>query len=408
MNHPDPHVVVVGAGEAGGRVAHELLTGGWTGTITLVGGEDRPPYERPPLSKSVLLDDDPRPVEPYRDGALDDPRLTLRTGATVTALDLEGRLVHLDDGSDLPFDRLVLATGATPRRIGHLPGVPALRTYDEALALRSALAAARSLLVVGGGLIGLEVAAAARAKGVAVTVVEAEPQVLGRAVPAPVAAALASRHQDEGVDLRLPATVTSAELVGDGWQVTLSDGAEVRADLVLQAVGSVPGTELAAAAGIEVDDGIVVDAQMRTSATDVWAVGDCTRGPVAPGGRRVRVESWRMAHDQAVTAAASILGREPVHDAVPWFWSDQYDLSLQVSGLAAAAVTWVERPEPDGTSVHLGLDDDGRLVCAAGVGRAAVAKDVRMAERLLAARATPDPAALADPVQQLRSLLAPR
>ncbi|MBD5829818.1 FAD-dependent oxidoreductase [Janibacter melonis] len=399
-------VVVVGGGECGARVAHDLATSDLDARVVLVGREARPPYERPPLSKSVLVDDDPRPVEPYRDGRLDVERLEVLAGRTATSLDLEGRTVELDDGTRLGFDRLVLATGAQPRR---LPGLPAaaltLRTFEDALVLRDALQPGAHLLVVGAGLVGLEVAASARTRGAQVTVVEAAERALGRAVPHPAARVLVERHEAEGVDLRLGTTVASASAGSGGWRVELSDGTSLAPDVVLQAVGSVPEVGLARDAGLEVDDGVVVDAAMRTSARGVWAAGDCCAGPVAVLGRRQRLESWRMAHDQAAVAAASVRGEEVSITAVPWFWSDQYDLSLQVSGMAAAAARWVERPRPDGTVVHLGLDADGVLVCAAGAGRAAVAKDVRMAERLVAAGARPDPDQLADPAVQLRSLL---
>lgn len=399
-------VVVVGGGECGARVAHDLATSDLDARVVLVGREARAPYERPPLSKSVLVDDDPRPVEPYRDGRLDVERLEVLAGRTATSLDLEGRTVELDDGTRLGFDRLVLATGAQPRRLTGLPAAAlTLRTFEDALVLRDALRPGAHLLVVGAGLVGLEVAASARTRGVQVTAVEAAERALGRAVPEPVARVLVERHEAEGVDLRLGTTVSSASAGSGGWRVELSDGSVVTPDVVLQAVGSVPETGLAQAAGIEVDDGVVVDAAMRTSAPGVWAAGDCCAGPVAVLGRRQRLESWRMAHDQAAVAAASVRGEEVSITAVPWFWSDQYDLSLQVSGMAAAATRWVERPRPDGTVVHLGVDADGVLVCAAGAGRAAVAKDVRMAERLVAAGARPDPDQLADPAVQLRRLL---
>ena len=435
MSDEAPQVVIVGGGECGARVAHELAAGGWPGPITLLGEEDRPTYERPPLSKAMLVDPDPQPVEPYRDGRLDLPGLTVRPGVQVTAVDTAAGTVTLADGETVGYDRLVLATGARPRRLADLPTeVPVLRTLDDATALREALEAARGtggrLLVIGAGLIGLEVAASARTLGVDVTVVEATERALSRAVPAPVAETVLARHRDEGVDLRVATTITSLERSDGRWRAALSDGSEVEADVVVQAVGAVPETTLAEQAGLEVDDGIVVDAQLRTSAPGVWAAGDCCRAPVPVAGRAVRLESWRMAHDQAVTVAASLLaglppagsspgtvgspdaddategGADPAGlQAVPWFWSDQYDLTLQVSGLADLAERWVTRPRPDGTEVLLGLASDGRLVCAAGVGRAQVAKDVRMAERLIAAGARPDPDALADPALPLRSLL---
>ena len=400
------HVVIIGAGEAGARVAHELHSGGWEGTITLVGEEDRPVYERPPLSKAVLLDEDPTPVEPYRDGRLEWPGLTLRTGTSVTAIDRDARSLRLDDGGELDYDRLVIATGSRSRRLPDLPdGVLSLRTWDEALRLRSVLTPGASLLVIGAGLIGLEVAASARTRGLDVTVVEVADRALERAVPEPVAADLVERHLAEGVSLRLGTSVQTLEQSEGGWLARLSDGTEVAADAVLAAVGSVPETALAEAAGLDVEDGVVVDERMRTSDPHVWAVGDCCAGPVDVLGRRSRLESWRMAHDQAVTAAAAIRGEEVRHAAVPWFWSDQYDLSLQVAGSAAAASTWVRREHPDGTSVHFGLDGDGRLVCAAGAGAAKVAKDVRMSERLITRGSPVDPTQLADAEVTLRSLL---
>ncbi len=398
-------VVIIGGGEAGARVAHELHTGGWEGTITLVGAEDRPVYERPPLSKNVLLDEVPEAVEPYRGGRLDVPGLTLRPGEHVDAVDVTGHEVRLAGGEVLPYDRLVIATGARARRVPDLPETaPTLRTWEEALRLRADLEAGGHLLVIGAGLIGMEVAASARTRGLEVTVVELGERAMSRAVPEPVAEELVSRHRREGVSLRTSTTVASLEEDEGRWRARLSDGEELLVDHVLVSVGTVPDTALAEAAGLEVADGIVVDAQMRTSAPEVWAVGDCVNGPVALLGRHQRLESWRMAHDQAVTAAASIRGEEVTHEAVPWFWSDQYDLSLQVSGMAAAASTWLRRPEPDGTAVHLGLDETGRVVCAAGVGTAAVAKDVRMAERLIASGKVVDPDDLVDPATRLKTL----
>lgn len=397
------HVVIIGAGEAGARVAHELTQRGWTGGITLVGAEDHPVYERPPLSKAMLLDPDPKAVEPYRERSLAEHGVTVLQGRSARSLDTDARQVALDDGRALTYSHLVLATGARSRRLPDLPGeVLSLRTLEESLQLRAALGAADRLLVVGAGLIGLEVAAAARAKGVDITVVESGERALARSVPTGVAEQVAERHRREGVDLRLSTTLTSIGRRGEAWQVALSDGSEVTVDLVVQAVGSVPETSLAETAGMLVDDGIIVDGRMRTSADGVWAVGDCTSGPIALTGERRRVESWRMAHDQAVVAAADIAGEPVAHDAIPWLWSDQYDLTIQVSGLLDAATQWLVRPEPDGTEVHLALDPDGRLVCAAGVGRAAIAKDVRKAERIMRAGTPVDPAVLVDPTIPLR------
>lgn len=408
--HPEPvgppvdAVVIVGAGECGARVAHELRAGGWVGTVTLVGSETAPTYERPPLSKAALVDDDPAPVEPYRGGGLDD--VEVHRGVTVSAIDVAARTVTLHDGQTLGWSHLVLATGARPRRLTGLPdGVLTLRTWGDACALRAVLDAGGHLLIIGAGLIGLEVAASARQRGLEVTVVEAGERALARAVPGGAARSIVDRHTAEGVRLLTSSTVDEMT-AGSRWLARLSTGEALSADAVLMAVGSGPETALARQAGLAVDDGVVVDDRMRTSVSGVYAAGDCCSGPVALTGTRMRLESWRMAHDQAVTVARSILGEDTPHTAVPWFWSDQYDLTLQVSGLAAAATRWLRRERPDGLVVELGLDDAGRLVCAAGVGvGGAVARDVRMAERLIAAGATPDPAALTDPGVQLRSLL---
>lgn len=398
------HVVIVGAGECGARVAAELRTGGWCGSVTVIGDEQRATYERPPLSKSALLDEAPSPVEPYRRGGLEE--VEIRSGRAVSAINTSQRTVSLDDGEQLAWDSLVLATGARSRRLPGAPdGVLTLRTWEESQALREVLDAGGRLLVVGAGLIGLEVAASACRRGLEVTVVEAGTRALGRAVPEGTAQTLVARHTAEGVRI-LTATTLASLAPGPPWRARLSNGEEVVADAVLAAIGSEPVVDLAVAAGIEVTDGIVVDEQMRTNAPDVWAAGDCCAGPVAMLGARMRLESWRMAHDQAVTVARSLLGDGVPHTAVPWFWSDQFDLTLQVSGLAEAASRWLRRERPDGLVVDLGLSDTGRLVAAAGVGRGgALARDVRAAERLIGARATPDPAALVDPAVPLRSLV---
>ena len=429
---PDPagaaglegHLLVVGAGECGARVATEAYQRGWSGPITLVGAEEGAPYERPPLSKAVLVDPDPEPVEPWRDGRLDLPGLMVRLGERVSALDVGARTATLDGGEVLAWDRLVLATGARSRTLPGLPeGVLTLRSWHDAQAVREVLEKGGHLLVIGAGLIGLEVAASARTRGLEVTVVEAGARVLGRAVPAVTAQRVAERHAEEGVRIVTDVTCSGFTRVDSpslgverrdpstadpsgGWQVTLSTGERLEADAVLVAVGGAPDVELAEAAGLDLaGGGIRVDAQMRTSAPGVWAAGDCCTGPVALAGDHVRLESWRMAHDQAVTAARSLVGEDVTHDAVPWFWSDQYDVTLQVSGLASLATQWVERPVGD-THVELGLDEDGRLVCAAGVGvGASVAREVRLAEKLMVAGAHPDPEALADPAVRLRDLL---
>jgi 3-phenylpropionate/trans-cinnamate dioxygenase ferredoxin reductase subunit len=389
-----PGIVVVGGGECGTRAAFELREAGWQGPVTLVGAEPGLPYERPPLSKSVLAGGPPVPA--CDEARLRDAGVRHVAGVAATDIDRERHELVLGDGRRVGYDRLLLATGAVPRRLAGLPGALQLRSLADALALRDRLRPGTRVGVVGAGLIGLEVAAGAVARGCAVTVVEAAPRPLARAVPAAVAEVVAARHAQAGVDLRCGV---------DG-----ADGAETAltgCDVVVVGVGAVPETALAEKAGLAVSNGVLVDDRLRTSDPDVYAAGDCCAFPhPLYGGRRVRLESWRNAHDQAVVAARNLLGADEPYTAVPWFWSDQYDLTLQVAGLVDAAATEVVRTRADGVELRFGLEAGGRLVSAAGVGPGnAVAKDVRLAERLIAARAAPDPADLADAGVPLKALL---
>jgi 3-phenylpropionate/trans-cinnamate dioxygenase ferredoxin reductase subunit len=283
------------------------------------------------------------------------------------------------------------------------PTVATLRTLDDAARIRVALGPGRHLAVIGGGFIGLELAASARQLGAKVAVIEALPRLLTRGVPAEIAKVLHERHVAEGVSFHFGARIT--EITDPG--VVLADGTVIRADLVVIGVGAIPNTELAVAAGLAIDNGIAVDATLATSDPDIFAAGDCCSflQPLYDG-RRVRLESWRSAQEQGALAARNMLGAAGPVSSVPWFWSDQYDLSLQIAGLAEGAVTHVRRELKDRTFVLFHLGPDGRLLAASGIGAGnAVAKDIRLAEMLIARRAHPDPAALADPVVNLKRLL---
>jgi 3-phenylpropionate/trans-cinnamate dioxygenase ferredoxin reductase subunit len=395
-------MVVVGAGECGTRAAFALRERGWTGPITLVGGEAEIPYERPPLSKTWTH----KPI-------CDDERLraadvTYLPGTHATALDPHAHTVTLDDGRTLGFTKLLLATGATARPLP-FEGAPVhlVRTHADAKALRARIRAGTRIGVIGGGFIGLELAAAAAALGADVTVLELADRLMGRAVPARIAHTVAARHTAAGVDVRCGAGVTGLARRADGVVIGLADGASVEVDVVVAGVGATPHTALAERAGLAVDDGVLVNATLATSVPDVFAAGDCCRfpHPLYPG-RPLRLESWRAAQQQGDTAAASMLGAAAAYAAVPWFWSDQYDMSLQVAGLTAAATEEVVRARPDGVELWFGLDPHGRLVAAAAVGPGnAVAKDVRLAEMLIAAQVVVPAHALADPGVALKSLL---
>ena len=389
-------MVVVGAGECGARAAIALRERGRE--VTLVGAEV--PYERPPLSKAVLTADAER-------ATIDVPRVAFAAGVTATDLDLDDHRLTLSDGRNIGYDRLLLATGAVARRLPGPDGVHHLRTHHDALALRAELTPSARVGVVGGGFIGLELASSAVARGCAVTVVEIAPRLMGRAVPEPIAAVMAARHAAAGVDVRCGTGLTRIARSSAGWHLDLTTGDALTCDVVVAGVGSVPETTLAEKAGLAVENGIRVDGLFATSDPDVFAAGDCCSFPhPLYGGRRMRLESWRAAKDQGSAAALAMLGGTEPYAVVPWFWSDQHDLSLQIAGLPDAAATEVVRTRPDGVEIRFGLAAGGRLLAASAVGPGnAVAKDIRLAELMIARRATPDPAALADPAVALKTLL---
>lgn len=319
-------IVIVGAGLAGGTAATELREQGYDGPVVLVGAEEHAPYERPPLSKGYLLGNDPiddafvHPVDWYAEHDVD-----LRLGVEATALDLDAHVVHTSAG-DLTYERLLLATGAEPRRLtlADDSSVPTayLRTIEDSDRLKAAFAKGGRIAVVGAGWIGLEAAAAARAAGCEVTVFEMAELPLLRVLGPTVAQAFADLHRAHGVDLRLGTQVTAADLSG--------------ADLVVAGIGVTPRVALAEAAGLAVDNGVLVDAGLRTSVPSVLAVGDIANHAHPVLGRRIRVEHWDTAINQAKVAAHNLAGGDEVYDAMPYFFTDQYDLGMEYVGSAGA------------------------------------------------------------------------
>lgn len=389
-------IVIVGAGECGGRAALALRRAGHDGPLTLVGEEPLAPYERPPLSKTL-----PPTVRPVAaEAAYADAAITLELGAAAVAIDRSVGSVDLSDGRRLAYDRLLLATGARPRRPPGMESAAVLRTARDAAAISERLVPGARIAVIGGGFIGLELAALAAEAGCRVTVVEAAPRLMARAVPEAIAAAVADRHLAAGVDLRLGAGIAAVDAGG----VTLVDGGRLDADLVVAGVGAVPQTGLAEAAGLATDNGIVVDGRLATADPAIFAAGDCAAFPWR--GRRIRLESWRNACDQAEHVAATMLGGTEDFDRVPWFWSDQFDLGLQVAGLPAPGQTSVPRLREDGALLEFRIDPDGSLAAVAGVAPGtAIARDIRLAEMIIARRGRPPADALADPAVGLKSLL---
>jgi 3-phenylpropionate/trans-cinnamate dioxygenase ferredoxin reductase component len=406
------HMVIIGGGKAGARVAVGLREQGHEGAITLITGEAHAPYDRPPLSKAVITDG-PEPLPPYLTDVetLASIDVSLITSNPAVSLDRTAKTISLEDGTIVPYDKLLIATGAVPRRLV-LPGadtklVRYLRTFEDAMALRNGILPGKRVIIIGGGFIGLEVASSARKCGAEVTLIEGLPRVLARGVPEEIAAVVTERHRAEGVDLRTAIGITGFEETNDGIAVKLADGSSIEGDLVLVGIGAVPVTALAEQAGLAIDNGIAVDDELRTSDPDIFAAGDCVSFPLSVyGGRRVRLESWRSAQDQGGLAAANMLGKGLKLATVPWFWSDQYELTLQIAGLQDEAATNVRRDLSESAFVIFHMAADGRLVAASGIGVGnAVAKDIRLAEMIIGKGLKPSPADLADPAVNLKRLL---
>jgi len=377
---------------------------GYDGPVTLIGEETCAPYQRPPLSKKFLAGEvaadrlDLLPPSFFADHDVE----TLFARRAVM-LDPKARRVTLEDGTAIAFGQAVIATGSRARQLpvpgGDLEGVYAVRTIADVERLRSRIMAARHAAIIGGGYIGLEVAAIVRGLGLEVTVIEAAPRVMSRTSPEAVSRAYAKLHRENGVVLQLGCAVEGiAALTGDRYVVNTSAGA-VEADVVLAGIGGVANTELAAAAGLEIDNGIIVDKRTQTSAPAIFAIGDCAAFPSARYGARVRLESVQNAIDQAKAAAGALMGREIIYDPVPWFWSDQFGVKYQIAGLSQFGDNEIVRGDPDGSSfsvVHLAGD---RLVALDALNRP---RDYMLARRLIEADArVVDRHALADPAVPL-------
>lgn len=409
MNSTDS-IVIIGGGQCGARAAHALRENGWDGAITLVGNERELPYERPPLSKAVLLGQrgaDQCAV--YDEDFYRDQGINIRVDTAVTAINRTGHNVVLSGHATLEYHRLLIATGAEPRRFdssGWLDGMYVLRDVADSHAIAEELRSGRRIVVIGAGFIGLEVTASAVARGCEVIVLEAAPRALMRAVPEVVADCLVARHRNMGVDFRFSARI--ARVTGDSRVngVLLADGTAIACDAVVVGIGVTPRVALAQAAGLTVDNGIVVDAMLRTSDPAVYAAGDVCSFFHPLYGQQIRLECWKNAEDQARIAARNMLGFEEPCSAVPWFWSDQYEMTIQIAGLPALGVSTVVRETGSNSRVFFALDDDGVLVGASGVGKTGeIARDVRMAQELISRRARVAPAQLADHTVKLRSLL---
>ena len=383
---------------------------GWTGGIDLVGDEPGLPYERPPLSKDALTG---AKAHAALDLMTEDAMQALdvrRHLARVVAVDTQAQTATLSNGSTLSYTRLLFANGGAARPLpiagADLPGVLSLRNKADALQLSPYLAEGKRIAIIGGGFIGLEVAASARKLGCAVSLVEGAPQLMGRAVPKLLAERAQALHVARGVDLHLGVSPLEIRQGAQGLEVVLSSGATLQADAVLVGIGILPGTAVAQAAGIAVARGILVNRQLQTNVASVYAAGDVAEFPSPVSGALLRQETWQNAESQARVVAQNLAGGHVEFTASSWFWSDQYDYQLQVSGEPSAGVHTVVREQEDGDVLVFYTDAAHRIVGACGWGLSArIAKDLKLARTLVERSASATAEVLADPSTKLKALL---
>lgn len=399
--------VIIGAGQAGAQAAISLRQAGFAGEILMIGAEAAAPYQRPPLSKAYLKGDLAEDRLYLRPQALYEKQdITLRLGETVRLIDRGGQKVITEAGAEIAYDRLLIATGAPPRRLNapgtDLDGVHYLRTLADSDALRPVLTCNGRIVIVGAGYIGLEVAAVARQAGREVTVLEMADRVLARVASKPVSEFYQQVHRAEGVDLRLGAALKGFS--GEGGKLAraeLASGEVIDCAAALIGIGAVPEVEIAAAAGLEVANGVVVDEHARTSDENIWAAGDCANFPSPRYGRRMRLESVPNAIEQAKTAAANMAGGAEVHDALPWFWSDQYDVKLQTAGLLEGFDNLVVRGDPAARKFSVWYLKNGKALAVDAINDPA---SFAAGKKLIIAATPLDPAQLADPGVNLKEL----
>ena len=400
-------VIVIGGGQAAGQLAAGLRQQGYAAPIHIFSDEPYPPYQRPPLSKQFLSGEWGidrlllRPNNFYLQ-----KEVKLHTGVTVSSIDRAAQSITTSGGDSHHYDHLVIATGSRARRLT-IPGVELgnlfyLRTADDVNAIRAALLPGKRLVIVGGGYIGLEVASVAIKAGLAVTVLEMENRILQRVTTQAMSDFYHRVHTERGVDIRVNTRVSELRGTGNVQSIACADGATLAADLVIIGVGVLPNVEIAAAAGVTVDNGVVVDASCRTNDAHIYAIGDCARGHNNVLGRSIRLESVPNAMEQARVAAATICGKLSQYDTMPWFWSDQYDLKLQMVGFAADGKEAVVRGDPNSNAFMTFYLADGHVVAADAVNQA---RDFLITRQLCERRTPVSAALLADPASDLKQLL---
>jgi 3-phenylpropionate/trans-cinnamate dioxygenase ferredoxin reductase subunit len=400
-------IIIAGAGHAAGQVVATLKQNKFAGKIVLIGDEPYLPYQRPPLSKKFLAGEFPAERLAFKPASFyDDPQIDVRLNTRIDAVDPGAHTVQIDSGESIGYDKLILALGTRVRRLSldgaDLAGVHYLRSIQDVDGIRAEIEAKGRLVIIGAGYIGLEVAAVARQLGIDVTVVEMADRVMSRVVSPQVSDFYQQEHTTRGVDLRLATGLAAFGGVDRITSVELDNGTSIPADFVVVGVGVIPNTELAAAAGLVVDNGIVVDDRCQTSDADIFAIGDCTSHPNAIYGRRLRLESVHNALEQAKTAASNICGRDMHYSQVPWFWSDQYDLKLQIAGLSQGFDHVVMRGDPASRSFACMYLASGKLIAVDAINSP---RDFVQSKALIAARSIIDPERLGDTQVALKDLV---
>ena len=398
-------IVIVGGGHAAGQAAASIRQEGFDAELILIGAEPHIPYQRPPLSKQYLAGEQPldkvllRPEKFYVDRTID-----LRTGITVENIDRDGQFVACSDGSLVAYDQLLLATGSRALRPDlpgiDLGGIHTLRSIADVDKIRTDMENASHLVIIGGGYIGLEVASVAKSKDMQVTILEMEDRILQRVTHPAMSTFYHELHRAKGVNIKTSSRVTA--FVGDGWvnEVVCADGTTVNADLVIVGVGVVPNVELAAEAGLACDNGIVVDERCATGDSAIFAAGDCTNHPNKLLDRRLRLESVPNAMEQSRVAASNLTGGDKKYASIPWFWSDQYDLKLQMVGFSSDADESITRGVPETHEFAMFHYKSGKIIAAEAVNSP---REFLVAKQLIGKFI--DPNTLSNPEVDLKSLI---
>lgn len=401
-------VVIIGAGQAGFQVAASLRQAGFEGAVTIVGDEDNIPYQRPPLSKAYLKGSaDETSVQLRPDGFYTDNRIELIKGTKVERIDRDAKIVVTSSGKKLAYDKLAITTGTRPRPLdlpgAELAGVHALRSFLHAAGLRDDIQKHQNVVIIGGGFIGLEVAACAVGLGKTVTVLEYAPRLMGRAVSTVSSDFFKTYHESIGVRVITDARIERIEGTEQAQAVLLQDGEKIACDLILVGVGALPNVELAESAGLDCDNGILVDEFAVTSDPNIVSAGDCTNHPNPFANGRFRLESVQNAIDQAKVAATSILGSASAYNAAPWFWSDQGDIKLQIVGLPLGTDDLVVRGSTQEKKFSVFHYREGKLIAVESINSAG---DHMVARKLITTGISPSPARISDTNVELKSLLA--